>query len=78
VKISAPYRTPGCDHLTLAVRLLAEAGPDRLLWASDWPFVGHENNVTYQRMVESFEQGVPDAAVREKIGRTALRLYKFA
>jgi hypothetical protein len=29
-------------------------------------------------MVESFEQAVPDPLVREKIGRTAGRLYKFA
>src|SRR5215212_1652992 len=31
VKISAPYRSPACDHRALAARLLAEAGPDRLL-----------------------------------------------
>jgi predicted TIM-barrel fold metal-dependent hydrolase len=78
VKISAPYRSPGCDHAALAARLLAAGGPERVLWASDWPFVGHENNVTYRQMVESFEQVVPDPRVREKIGRTAARLYKFA
>ena len=27
VKISAPYRSPGCDHTVLATRLLAELGP---------------------------------------------------
>jgi predicted TIM-barrel fold metal-dependent hydrolase len=78
VKVSAPYRSPGCDHAALASRLLAEGGPERLLWASDWPFVGHETKVTYRQMVESFEQAVPDPLVREKIGRTAVRLYKFA
>jgi predicted TIM-barrel fold metal-dependent hydrolase len=78
VKVSAPYRSAGCDHAALAARLLAEGGPERLLWASDWPFVGHESKVTYREMVESFEQVVPDPVVREKIGRTAARLYNFA
>ncbi len=78
VKISAPYRSAGCDHAALAARLLAEGGPDRLLFASDWPFVGHETKVTYRQMVESFERVIPDPVTREKIGRGALRLYKFA
>jgi predicted TIM-barrel fold metal-dependent hydrolase len=78
VKISAPYRSAGCDHAALAARLLAEGGPERLLWASDWPFVGHENKATYRQMVESFAQVIPDPVTREKIGRTAARLYRFA
>jgi predicted TIM-barrel fold metal-dependent hydrolase len=78
VKLSAPYRSPGCDHAALAARLLAEGGPEHLLWASDWPFVGHEGKVTYREMVESFEQVIPDPMVREQIGRAAGRLYKFA
>jgi predicted TIM-barrel fold metal-dependent hydrolase len=78
VKLSAPYRSPGCDHAALAARLMEAGGPERLLWASDWPFVGHEGKVTYRQMVESFEQVVPDPVVREKIGRTAAGLYKFA
>jgi predicted TIM-barrel fold metal-dependent hydrolase len=78
VKVSAPYRSAGCDHAALATRLLAEGGPERLLFASDWPFVGHESKVTYREMVESFERVIPNPEVREKIGRTAARLYKFA
>lgn len=78
VKISAPYRSAGCDHVALASRLLAEGGPERLLFASDWPFVGHESRVTYRQMVESFEQVIADPVIREKMGRTAARLYKFA
>ena len=78
VKLSAPYRTPDCDHAALAARLLAEGGPERLLFASDWPFVGHETTVTYRQMVDSFERVIPDADTRARIGRTAARLYKFA
>ena len=78
VKLSAPYRSVGVDHAVLATWLLAEGGPERLLFASDWPFVGHETTVTYRQMVESFEHVVPDPAIRERIGRTAARLYRFA
>ncbi len=78
VKLSAPYRSVGCDHAALAARLLAEGGPERLLFASDWPFVGHEGRVTYRQMVESFEHVIPNPVTRRMIGRTAARLYKFA
>ena len=78
VKLSAPYRTPGADHAALAAKLLAEGGPERLLFGSDWPFVGHEDKVTYRQMVESFEAVIPDAGVRARIGYTAARVYKFA
>ena len=78
VKVSGPYRSPGCDHRGLAARLLAEAGPQRLLFGSDWPFVGHETEVTYRDTVNWFEHAIPDAETRREIGRTAARLYKFA
>lgn len=77
VKVSAPYRTPGCDHRALAARLLAEAGAERLLFGSDWPFVGHEDEVTYRDTVTWFEHAIPDATDREVIGRAALKLYGF-
>jgi predicted TIM-barrel fold metal-dependent hydrolase len=78
VKVSGPYRSPGCDHPALAARLLAEAGAERLLFGSDWPFVGRETTVTYQDTINWFEQAIPDATTREEIGRTATRLYRFA
>ncbi len=78
VKISGSYRSPGCDHPALAARLLAEAGPEHLLFGSDWPFVGHEQEVTYRDTVNWFETAIPDADTRARIGRTAARLYRFA
>ena len=78
VKVSGPYRSPGCDHPALAARLLAEAGAERLLFGSDWPFVGHETTVTYRDTVDWFEKAIPNATTREEIGRTAARLYRFA
>lgn len=77
VKVSAPYRTPGCDHRALAARLLREAGAERLLFGSDWPFVGHEDAVTYRDTITWFEHAIPDPVARDQIGRTALKLYGF-
>jgi predicted TIM-barrel fold metal-dependent hydrolase len=59
----------------LAPLLLAEAGPERLLWGSDGPFVGHEQRVDFGRAITAFERWVPDPAQRREISRTALKLY---
>ena len=58
-----------------AARLLEVAGPERLLWGSDCPFVGHERAVTYQDTLDSFHSWVPSPVVRRKISDTALKLY---
>ncbi len=43
VKISAPYRLAmPHDWRALAGRWAEVAGPDRLLWGSDWPWTNHE------------------------------------
>jgi predicted TIM-barrel fold metal-dependent hydrolase len=78
VKLSAAYRLDKeWDAAVLARKFLAEAGPERLLWASDWPHTGHEKTVTYRGTIDAFERWIPDAATRERIGRTALELYGF-
>lgn len=59
----------------LAPLLLAEAGPERLLWGSDCPFVGHESRMDFGRAVASLARWVPDPAQRRAISRTALKLY---
>ena len=58
-----------------AARLLQEAGPERLLWGSDAPFVGHEKSMTYADALASFAEWVPDPVARRRMGDTALRLY---
>lgn len=55
--------------------LLNECGPDRLIWGSDAPFVGHEGMVSYQDRIDSYVQAIPSNATRRAIDRTALRLY---
>ena len=49
---------------------------DRLLWASDAPFVSFEKTVTYQQTIDDFHRWVPDAALQRKIsGENPLALY---
>ncbi len=60
---------------TAATRLLQVAGPERLLWGSDCPFVGHESSLTFADTLRSFQEWVPSAAARRKISDTALKLY---
>ncbi len=55
--------------------LLDRVGPERLLWGSDSPFVGHEGAVTYQDVLNSYYAAVPDQPTRRKISDTALKFY---
>jgi predicted TIM-barrel fold metal-dependent hydrolase len=77
VKVSAGYRlAPGMARAAMD-RLLAEVGPERLVWGSDAPFVGHEAGVSYAGTLETFEALAPDPLIRRQISDTALRLYFF-
>jgi predicted TIM-barrel fold metal-dependent hydrolase len=88
VKLSAGYRLtwqargsgapdPAAMQLArdAAARLLQEAGPERLLWGSDAPFVGHETSLTFADTLRSFAEWVPQAAARRRMCDTALQLY---
>jgi len=87
VKLSAGYRLtwengqkrrdPRADELArrIARKLLYHAGPERLVWGSDCPFVGHEASVSYRDTLNDLAGWVPDAAARGKMSDTALKLY---
>lgn len=75
VKLSAGFRLPSDIVAEAAARLLAEAGPERLLWGSDAPFVNHETDMTYTGALDLYRRIVPDAATRQAIDRTALALF---
>jgi len=77
VKLSAGFRLPADRLEAYAARLLAEAGPERLFWGSDAPFVGAENRVSYGQTLESYYRLVPDARVRRRMSDAALRFYFF-
>jgi predicted TIM-barrel fold metal-dependent hydrolase len=75
VKLSGAYRL-GAHAADCARELVKQAGPERLVWASDCPFVGEEKHVKYQQTIDWLTECVPDAATRRKIFcDTALKLY---
>jgi len=77
VKLSGGFRfKPPAAAAQYAAALLRVAGPERLVWGSDWPFAAHESTVTYASTIATLHEWVSDPAVRRKIGgETPLRLY---
>ncbi|MBO9711775.1 amidohydrolase family protein [Sphingomonas sp.] len=74
-KLSAGFRLPWDLAEEVAARLLADAGPERLLWGSDAPFVNHEGTTDYAAALALYARLVPDPATRRAIDATALQLY---
>lgn len=78
VRLSAPYRLGrNIDATELARTYLREAGPQRLLWGTDWPWVNHEGRVQAQDTVRWLLEWIPDAADRRRMDTSALALYRF-
>jgi predicted TIM-barrel fold metal-dependent hydrolase len=55
--------------------LLRRFGPEKLLWGSDAPFVGHEHAIDYAGTVALFRRWVPAADERRAIGENGYRFY---
>ena len=78
VKLSASYRQSGADCRPYVDALLDAGGPQQLVWASDWPFVSHEDRVTYENCIDDLHRWVPDPAIRRVIlAETPVRLFGF-
>lgn len=76
VKLSAGFRNaPPLSTPALSKILLAEAGTERLLWGSDWPFASFEAEMSYDKALADYRADVPGARDRTKIDRTALKFY---
>lgn len=74
VKLSGAYRL-GPQATDQARALCAEVGHERMVWASDCPFVGAEST-TYQSTIDWLAEVVPDLATRQRIaGENPLALY---
>jgi predicted TIM-barrel fold metal-dependent hydrolase len=67
VKLSAPYRLGGADPQRYVDALLDAGGPQQLVWASDWPFVSHEDEIAYADCVRWLRDWVPDDGTRRII-----------
>ena len=79
VKLSAPYRLGGVDAQRYVDALLDAGGPRQLVWASDWPFVSHEDTITYERCLTWLHEWIPDAATRNIVfNDTPAALFGFA
>jgi predicted TIM-barrel fold metal-dependent hydrolase len=80
VKLTAGFRHPTqkLPDWTLQAAytqdLLTRLGPDKLLWGSDAPFVGHEDAATYATALDMWSACIPESA-RTAIGQNGYRLY---
>jgi predicted TIM-barrel fold metal-dependent hydrolase len=92
VKLSGCYRlSQAPDYADVApfARALIEAGPDRLVWASDWPHSGRAKSgsrteiapyqqIDDEKVLALLVQWCPDPAIRKLIlTDTPAQLYKF-
>lgn len=78
VKLSAPYRQGGADPQRYVDALLDAGGPQQLVWASDWPFVSHEDEISYRDCVRWLADWVSDDETRRIIlAVTPVRLFGF-
>ena len=83
VKLSGAYETskigpPHFDDVSLLAKALAQAHPDRCLWASNWPHPNRNPLPSNSLMLSLLQEWAPDAAVREKIlVHNPARLYGF-
>ena len=76
VKMSSGFRRPDPDlPKAYAQDLLARFGPERLLWGSDAPFVGHEDLADFALAVDLLTHCVPDEAMRRAIGTAGYHFY---
>ncbi|MGR3661147.1 MAG: amidohydrolase family protein [Paracoccaceae bacterium] len=77
VTLSGGFRFKQSDPDELAVALLATGGWERMMWASDWPFVGYHGQYHYDQAVAALAERVPDAAMRQKIGYDTAASFYF-
>jgi predicted TIM-barrel fold metal-dependent hydrolase len=81
VKLSGMYkfsheRHPHRDAWPFVRALVESFGPQRCVWASDWPFLRAPARIDYGPLLELFAEIVPDDPVRRAIlWDTPLREY---
>jgi len=77
VKLSAPYRLGGADPRRYVDALTDAAGGRQLVWATDWPFVGYEDSITYEQCVGWIREWVPETTLGVILRHTPARLFGF-
>jgi predicted TIM-barrel fold metal-dependent hydrolase len=62
------HRPPPHEDAWPYVRALVDSfGPERCVWASDWPFLRAPVRIDYGPLLTTFEEVVPDRAARRQI-----------
>src|SRR5690606_11837763 len=76
LKLSGAFRYKSPENACAAARaLVSAAGWNRLMWGSDWPFVGYMGKVTYRDTLRYLEW-VEDRTMRSRVAaETALDFY---
>jgi len=69
VKLSAPYRLGYLDGVEIQpyIDALVAANSQQLVWASDWPWLSHENQFTYADCIDWIKSNITDPGVWEDI-----------
>lgn len=67
VKLSAPYRLRQTTPTELIPDILQYHQGERAVWATDWPWVGFENKVTYEQCIHWLFDWVKDEKMRNAI-----------
>ena len=58
--------------------LAREVGDERLVWASDCPFVGEESHISYQATIDWLKEAMPDPSTQRRVmSENAIALYGF-
>lgn len=84
VKLSAPYEVsmvspPNYDDVGALAKVLVQAAPERMLWATNWPHLGQpRERLPDDAVLDMLLDWAPDEAVRHKIlVDNPARLYGF-
>jgi predicted TIM-barrel fold metal-dependent hydrolase len=78
VKLSAPYRLRHTNPNDLIQKILQHGKGERAVWATDWPWVGHENKVAYEQCIKWIFDWIPDETIRHTIlVKTPQTLFGF-
>jgi predicted TIM-barrel fold metal-dependent hydrolase len=76
IRVSGGFRLGPLDiAMEHADAVRRVAGPDRLLWGSDWPFVGYENLMTYEKSLSLYRLLFPDDEFRREMDEGAMSFY---
>jgi D-galactarolactone isomerase len=84
VKLSAPYEVskvgpPNYDDVGALAKVLVQAAPERMLWATNWPHLGQPREfLPDAAMLDMLLDWAPDEAIRRQIlVDNPARLYGF-